>query len=152
MTKPRPLTPWQEANTPPELPRSMRRNIAEGPPFGALGPCWLWTRSRSPDGYGWASYRNKTYQAHAIVYTILVGPLPKGLQRDHLCRVRHCVNPSHLDAVTCRVNLERSPLTTTGRTTCAKGHPLSRWYGQRRCLTCLEAYRANYNARKRITR
>lgn len=68
--------------------------------------CMLWTGAKS-DGYGifWAEGRN--VPAHRWVYERFYGPIPEGLQPDHLCRVRHCVNPNHLEPVTQKVNLNR---------------------------------------------
>lgn len=135
MTPPKPLTPWQAGDLPDALPRHIRRNI--GP---SESGCWLWLRSRSTDGYGWASLNNKTHQAHRLVYALLRGEPAAGLVLDHLCRVRHCVNPDHLEPVTPRENLRRGE-TPTGATTCDEGHPLSPYRGQRRCLLCLARYR-----------
>lgn len=131
----RPMTEWQAANLPDVLPLHFRRNITPGD-----GGCWLWTRSLSRDGYGWASQNNRTRQAHRMAYEIVVGAVPEGLVLDHLCRVRHCVNPSHLEPVTPGENLRRSELTPAGQTRCAKGHEFSDWHGQRRCLTCKAAH------------
>lgn len=144
MSKPKPLTPWQEQNTPSELPRHIRRNIESGD-----NGCWLWTRSRSRDGYGWASLNDKTWQAHRLVYVLLRGNPPTGLVLDHLCRVRHCVNPDHLEPVTPRENLVRGE-TPAGATHCAKGHPLSPWYKQRRCIRCNAEYEASRREAKRL--
>lgn len=116
-----------------------------------VGVCWLWTASVRPDGYG--QFRDAELRtvvlAHRYVYELLVGPIPDGLTLDHLCRVRHCVNPDHLEPVTRRINIQRgfSPSTTNAkRTMCAKGHPLSgknlyirpggRKAGMRTCRTC----------------
>lgn len=134
-TVPASRTISQVTETPRALPHHIRRNI--GP--GANG-CWLWLRSLSSDGYGWASLDDRTSQAHRLVYTLIVGDVPAGLVLDHLCRVRHCVNPEHLEPVTPGENLRRSGLTPAGMTRCAKGHELSDWHGQRRCLTCKAEY------------
>ncbi len=136
MTAPKPLTEWQQNATPEALPRHLRRNVEEGP-----GGCWLWKLSKSPDGYGWASLHDKTYQAHRLFYRLIAGDIPDGFVLDHLCRVRHCANPEHLEPVSPRENLARSELTTTGiGRTCTKGHLLSQYHGQRRCLTCKAEY------------
>ena len=111
--------------------------------------CWLWKQSLSRDGYGWTSYRNKTYQAHRFVYAWAVGLIPDGLVIDHLCRVRHCVNPKHMELVTNDENLKRG-VGPSGMTLCARGHGLSRLRGQRRCLICLVAYEASRLERKRV--
>lgn len=134
MTRPKPLTSWQEANLSSTLPRHIRRNIQ-----GDDNGCWLWTRSKSRDGYGWASLDDKTWQAHRLIYVLLRGNPPDGLVLDHLCRVRHCVNPEHLEPVTPRENLKRGE-TPTGATECPKGHPLTQIKWQRRCLICRDAY------------
>ncbi|MEU9947038.1 HNH endonuclease signature motif containing protein [Streptomyces sp. NPDC047939] len=143
MSKPKPLTEWQERTTPAELPRHIRRNIAPGE-----NGCWLWTRSRSRDGYGWASLNDRTYQAHRLLYVLLKGEPKEGLVLDHLCRVRHCVNPSHLEPVTPRQNLERGN-TPTGATHCKKGHALTPYYGQRRCVPCKNDYESQHRETKR---
>lgn len=147
MATPRiPMTAWQAANLPSELPLHIRRNIGPGE-----DGCWLWTRSRSRDGYGWASYQNRTYQAHRLVYLLLVGEPGDGLHLDHLCRVRHCVNPGHLDPVTPAENLRRSELIPAGMTRCAKGHSFTDYSGQRRCLICKQAYQRNYDKTRRAS-
>lgn len=138
MTSPKPMNAWQASTLPDNLPLHVRRNIAPG-----VGGCWIWTRSLSRDGYGWASLNNKTEQAHRLVYRFVVGQPPAGMVLDHLCRVRHCVNPSHLEPVTPAENLRRSELTPAGAKTCILGHPLESYRDQRRCLTCLEGYTAS---------
>lgn len=70
----------------------------------SAAPCWIWIGYRHPtSGYG----RHRNRQAHRVVYEKLVGPIPEGLVLDHLCRVRECVNPDHMDPVTDRENLRR---------------------------------------------
>jgi hypothetical protein len=72
-----------------------------------LGHCWLWTAGLDPDGYG--KFRAPGEQsAYRWSYTYHVGPIPEGLELDHLCRVRRCVNPWHLDPVTRLVNILRA--------------------------------------------
>ena len=70
--------------------------------------CWLWTASADRYGYGRFFVGNGQYvQAHRHSYERFVGPIPPGLQIDHLCRVKHCVNPQHLEPVTHGVNQQR---------------------------------------------
>lgn len=69
--------------------------------------CWEWTAAVSSDGYGQAKRAGRVQRAHRYIYEILVGPLGSGLQLDHLCRVRHCVNPAHLDPVAPLENIRR---------------------------------------------
>jgi hypothetical protein len=110
----------------------------------ALGPCWLWTGARTKAGYGNFRLDNRSgiVVAHRYAWTALVGPLDPGIQLDHLCRIRNCVNPDHLDPVTGRVNVLRgmSPSAVTYRTnTCRNGHSMDDAYDYgkgRRCRLC----------------
>lgn len=82
--------------------------------------CWLWT-ARSCNGYGSFGIGRVPRLAHRVAYTELVGPIPKGMTLDHLCRVRACVNPAHLEVVTAEENVRRAmPI----RTHCENGHEL----------------------------
>lgn len=71
------------------------------------GFCWLWTGETNGEGYGRLQFQGNRSPAHRVVYELLVGPIPKGLQLDHLCRVRNCVNPDHVEPVPFKVNQER---------------------------------------------
>lgn len=71
-----------------------------------LGSCWLWTASTNW-GYGVLSIDGRSIRAHRFAYELLVGPIPEGLQLDHLCHVRHCVRPDHLEPVTLQENVVR---------------------------------------------
>lgn len=71
-------------------------------------PCWLWTgQIAQRTGYGQTRVRSRKVGAHRAMYEREVGPIPDGLELDHLCRVRVCVNPAHLEAVTRSVNVQR---------------------------------------------
>lgn len=89
--------------------------------------CWEWIGSVRPNSYGQVRGANgRTQKAHRVAYELLVGPIPPGLQLDHLCRNRKCVNPAHLEPVTQRVNILRgeSPAAKGARATeCPQGHP-----------------------------
>lgn len=63
--------------------------------------CWLWTGPLTPSGYA-------ANVAHRGIYQRLIGPVPDGLELDHLCRVRHCVRPDHLEPVTRAENVRRA--------------------------------------------
>lgn len=105
--------------------------------------CWGWTGSPNGNGYGHARVDGKTYVAHRYVYQSTVGPIPEGLQLDHLCRNRMCVNPSHLEPVTHRENVLRGQghaAINARKTHCSCGLPLEFRYGQRLCYPCLLAY------------
>src|SRR4051812_21072155 len=75
---------------------------------GAPGQCWEWTATRDRGGYGRFYLRGGLAAAHRFSYQTFVGPIPEGLEIDHLCHNRGCVNPQHLDVVTRRENIKRS--------------------------------------------
>jgi hypothetical protein len=119
---------------------------------GFLTPCWVWTGGLNEKGYGCARFRDfDSTRVHRVVYELKVGPIPDGLVIDHLCRVRACCNPSHLEVVTTAENNRRAlayrpPGVRWGgspkRSHCMSGHPLSgdNLYvspkGARRCRAC----------------
>src|SRR3990172_4211550 len=69
--------------------------------------CWLWAGNLDTPGYGQISSLGRKVLAHRLSYIFLRGPIPRGLQIDHLCRVRSCVNPDHMELVTSRENASR---------------------------------------------
>ncbi len=88
--------------------------------------CWLWIGRKNWRGYGEISIKNQFKKAHRFAYEFFIGPIPEGLEIDHLCRVRDCVNPEHLEAVTHRENVMRgnSPsANAASKTHCPQGHP-----------------------------
>lgn len=116
--------------------------------------CWLWMGSVGSHGYGQIGKIPElaTTVVHKLLYEKKFGPVPKGLELDHLCRIRSCVNPDHLEPVTRRENLRRgiSPIARQmQQTECKNGHPLSgdnlvtyrTKYGiGRRCKICRDAW------------
>lgn len=68
--------------------------------------CWLWTGCVNEDGYGTFSYDGKVRKAHRAAYAMFVGPIPDGLEIDHKCRTRNCVNPDHLQPATHKQNCQ----------------------------------------------
>lgn len=91
-----------------------------------VGDCWEWMGLRQPEGYGRTSRLGVPVYAHRFSWTVLVGEIPAGMQLDHLCRNRLCVNPDHLEPVTCRVNVLRGvgpSAQAARRTHCPQGHP-----------------------------
>lgn len=83
--------------------------------------CWIWTATLYDSGYGRFRYNNKWNKAHRIAYNFLVGEIPEGLELDHLCRVRCCVNPDHLEPVTHRENMVRGANTLNKKSTLPVG-------------------------------
>lgn len=67
--------------------------------------CWLWQGCLNVRGYGQLGKGSRA--AHRVFYERHVGPIPEGLTIDHLCRVRHCVNPAHMEPVTVAENVRR---------------------------------------------
>lgn len=107
-----------------DLPESLQRfELAPCPIVGLEGDCWLWTGARSSSGHGNVQYKGRFFGIHRLVYTLLRGEIPEGLQIDHLCRVPPCCNPLHLEPVTPRENTLRGKHAT--KTHCKRNHPLS---------------------------
>lgn len=108
--------------------------------------CWNWT-GKLVRGYGWLS---GTY-AHRASYELFVGPIPDGLQIDHLCVNRRCVNPRHLEPVTGAENMRR---VAERRTHCKHGHEFTpentydRPASGRQCRACNAAAVRRYVARR----
>lgn len=71
---------------------------------GQPSPCWIWTGALDKDGYPQMKVLRRCYQAHRVAYHYFNGPIPKGLDIDHLCHQRGCVNPAHLSAEEPEVN------------------------------------------------
>jgi len=90
----------------------------------ADGPCWLWTGPIDPNGYGRIHFSGRNLYVHRAVYELLVGSIPDGLECDHVCRVRRCCNPDHVEPVTHAENSGRSPIMGAPTSThCKRGHP-----------------------------
>lgn len=105
--------------------------------------CWEWTAHVSPKGYGQICYKGNAIAAHRLSYLLFVGPLTLGLELDHLCRNRSCVNPKHLEQVTHHENILRgnAGLHEKIKTHCPQGHEYSKkntriQRGGRLCIEC----------------
>lgn len=123
--------------------------------------CMLWTGATQPNGYGSFGLRKgKVVRAHRFSYALSNGEIPVGLEVDHLCSVRNCVAPLHLDAVTRQVNVRRSghadALRRRGaaRTHCRRGHEFTpnntyqTGHG-RSCRECQREHCRAYRQRKK---
>lgn len=129
--------------------------------------CWIWNGGKKPNGYGMFADGETIRNVHRYSYELLIGPIGDGLVLDHICRVRHCVNPEHLDPVLQKENVSRGALCdeaarskALARTHCVRGHELTEentyWaksptnFPRRVCRTCrrhgLARYRAKRNA------
>jgi len=116
--------------------------------IGDAAACWRWTGAPDRYGYGRLKFCGRMMKAHRVAYELNVGPIPDGLTIDHVkargCSTTLCVNPSHLEPVTCRVNLLRGnthAAKNAAKTHCPKGHPYADHlttgrYPQRQCLPC----------------
>lgn len=112
--------------------------------------CWLYTGKLNAEGY---CNNNR----HRIVYELVNGPIPEGLELDHLCNVRHCCNPDHLEPVTQAVNAARA---AERHEVCPNGHVLAetgvytgKEHGKprRRCAACAREATRRYKRKKAVT-
>lgn len=134
-----------------QLPHSQRKRVVLYDPTG----CWIWLGAVTSAGYGniylGGGRANPRYEtAHRHIYETFIGPVPAGLDLDHLCRIRQCCNPDHLEPVTRRENLRRGgvldalrsiTLQRKQRTVCGRGHELDEsnlylYRGLRHCRAC----------------
>lgn len=122
--------------------------------------CWEWNGTLHRKGYAQCKLGGRTRQTHRVAYTVLVGPIPDGLDIDHLCRVRRCVNPSHLEPVTAAENNRRAARAKgrnarARKTHCPQGHPYDEANvytdprGDRQCRTCRRERNREAAARRR---
>jgi hypothetical protein len=133
----------------------VEKRLLAGIDFGVSpADCWLWTGAIHRDGYAAIRAGGKHRKVHRIAYELLVGPIPEGLQLDHLCRERHCLNPLHLEPTTPSENKRRGTNQNSVKTRCDNGHPFddkntyidSR--GWRGCRTCRDEAKRRYLARR----
>lgn len=122
--------------------------------------CWYWSSAVNKFGYGAFWLDGKTVRAHRYSYEMIKGKIPDGLQLDHLCRNRLCVNPEHLEVVSLTENIKRG-LTgkinhhSSKKTHCPKGHEYTEdnikriKNNNRNCLTCHREWNKEYMRKKR---
>jgi HNH endonuclease len=170
--------PASLASTPGPLYRSRAENWTGDPNLASLDDlyeraipipfcgCWVWDRGLNGAGYGETvlgprqpGTTGRRRFVHVVAYEMVNGLVPPGLELDHLCRVRACFNPSHLQAVTHAVNLFRGATIMHRRkaqTVCKRGHPLNghnlilRKGGRRNCRICCYDSIQRYQQRKKM--
>lgn len=117
--------------------------------------CMLWDASIDANGYGQFRINPTMVKAHQIGWVLANGPIPLGLELDHLCRRPSCCNPKHLEAVTREENIrriaERATHCRSGRHRWDEQEPVMR-DGKRNCRPCVEEYRENFNRLRRERR
>ena len=115
--------------------------------------CWRWTGFHNSKGYGIARIDGRSEGAHRVAFKAVHGTIPDGLEIDHLCSVRDCVNPAHLEAVTHVVNIRRGAKAM--QTHCIAGHVYSdentyrRRNGTRACRKCMNRRTLERSRRRR---
>src|SRR3990167_922192 len=116
--------------------------------------CWLWIGFVDERGYGHVWWDGKCRRAHREMYSLLIGPIDEGMALDHLCRVRSCVNPAHLEQVSHRENCLRGvsfSAANASKVLAPCGHPYTyirpRTRGGRECRPC-----RNLRARESLRR
>ncbi len=121
--------------------------------------CIVWTGMKNGYGYGVIDWQGRRLMVHRVIYEMARGPIPEGLQIDHLCRVRNCVNPNHMEPVAPKENVRRGIVGGFGtcRTHCPAGHLFSggNLYmtpsGGRRCRICARIHSRRHRAKKAVT-
>lgn len=121
--------------------------------------CWMWMGAMSVAGYGRIRWRGVWRAAHRVFYEMYKGPIPEGMQVDHVCKLPACVNPDHLDACSPVENNLRSSSPSARnakKTACLRGHAFDAantiitmsHVGNRIHRACRECRRNNDRARR----
>lgn len=124
--------------------------------------CWIWKLSVGSHGYGNAFIGGASMVAHRVSYAAFVGELLPKMVIDHLCKVRRCVNPGHLEQVTQKMNIYRTnnagilvaAKKNAQKTHCPSGHEYTNenvyiYRGSRICRLCHKKHARNYSRKTR---
>ena len=143
------MAPWKGWKGP--IKDRLLRRLHPEPNTG----CWLWEGAQNDEGYGQMYVDGRLEYVHRLSYRLFKGPLPEGWRPDHLCRVRCCGNPDHLEGVTHGENIRRGFELKAPKTHCPRGHEYTadniytNKKGAVHCKTCGNARsRADYWAKK----
>lgn len=118
--------------------------------------CWIWGGAKTAGGYGVFNSGEGNTVAHRFSWQAANGPVPEGLQIDHLCRNRACVNPAHLEPVTQQENIRRGTAGAhwAAKTHCPQGHRYDEVNtyvnpkGRRECRACRHAAQVRFHAKR----
>lgn len=149
----------RDATTGRFLPVDLLDLIADR--FGVSDGCWIWTGYKNARGYGRVKHGGRWHAAHRVLYELIEGPIPEGLELDHVrargCRSTSCVRPSHLEPVTSYENMIRGDgvgALNMRKTHCPSGHEYNKENthitptGRRVCRECHRIHQRAYMERK----
>ena len=141
--------------------KTIRDRIAEKLAITAAG-CWVFAGATTSRGYGSIRIDGDSRSVHVVMYELDNGPVPDGLELDHLCRNRPCCNPAHLEPVTSLENWERGEAPSrinALRTHCVHGHALTganvrtvHRKGRKPSRACVTCHRQRNRAHMRAAR
>lgn len=122
------------------------RVVAEDRGFST--PCWVWTKFVNEKGYARTTIPGiGLARVHRAAYELWVGPIADGMTLDHLCRVKSCCNPAHLEPVSALENYRRALPFIPRQTHCKRGHELIQ--GKRNCVVCHRERQRNFHLRRK---